>query len=78
MPLYEYHCPDCNHDFEALVRSDERAECPTCGTKKLEKLLSVPAAHVAGSSSASLPMSAPAPGGFCGRGTCGMPGCGPG
>jgi putative FmdB family regulatory protein len=70
MPLYEYACPKCKSEFELLIRSDETAECPGCGSKKLEKLLSVPAAHTAGS--ADLPVCAtdgPAP--------CGAPqGCG--
>jgi putative FmdB family regulatory protein len=41
MPIYEYACADCGHEFEALVRSSSIPECPTCHSKKLEKLLSV-------------------------------------
>jgi putative FmdB family regulatory protein len=44
MPIYEYTCDRCGHAFEALVRAAERAECPQCGSTKLSKMLSVPAA----------------------------------
>lgn len=78
MPLYEYACPSCHTDTELLVRLGEKPACPSCGSLDLAKKLSVPAAHTKG---ASLPVcEAPAPsnGGFCGRGMCGMSGCGPG
>lgn len=73
MPLYEYHCEKCEHEFEYLLRGQEQPECPQCGSAELKKLISVPSAH-RGASSSSLPMAPP--GGFCGRGTCGLPGCG--
>jgi putative FmdB family regulatory protein len=44
MPIYEFNCEDCNQDSEILVRSSQwkgHAECPSCGSKKLEKRLSV-------------------------------------
>lgn len=53
MPLFEYRCDDCQHDFEVLVRAGEKPECPTCHSRKLEKLLSAPVARVAGLSMAS-------------------------
>jgi putative FmdB family regulatory protein len=40
MPLYGFHCADCNAEFEALVGSSEVPACPTCGSETLEKLLS--------------------------------------
>ena len=43
MPLYEYHCPDCNEQFEKLVRLSEAnvlPECPECGGRHTQKLLS--------------------------------------
>ncbi len=46
MPIYEYVCRKCRHEFEVLVRGNEQPECPQCGDRKLDKLLSVPAAHV--------------------------------
>ena len=31
MPLYEYHCPTCNHQFQKLQSmSASGAECPVC------------------------------------------------
>jgi putative FmdB family regulatory protein len=43
MPLYEYSCEQCHHDFEALVFDGDQVECPQCHGVKLERLLSVPA-----------------------------------
>ncbi len=51
MPLYEYHCKECKKESEVLVRGSEQAECPACGSKKMEELLSVSAApSISGSS----------------------------
>jgi putative FmdB family regulatory protein len=44
MPIYEYSCVDCGHDFEVLVRGEEKPSCPACGQSHLTKNLSVPAA----------------------------------
>jgi len=43
MPLYEFHCSDCEKDSEVLVRSTDwkGTNCPHCGSKKIEKKLSV-------------------------------------
>lgn len=32
MPLYEYRCRDCGHQFEALVREAPPAGCTACGS----------------------------------------------
>ncbi len=40
MPLYSYHCPQCDADFETLIRSEETAACPTCGSIQVSRLLS--------------------------------------
>jgi putative FmdB family regulatory protein len=40
MPLYEYYCRACGHDFELLVRPPETPRCPKCQSADLEKLLS--------------------------------------
>ena len=42
MPIYEYCCKKCNCQFETLVLSsnDPAPECPSCGGKKVEKLMS--------------------------------------
>lgn len=44
MPIYEYICNKCNHNVEMLVRTGEKPVCPDCGSKKLTRRLSVPAA----------------------------------
>ncbi len=43
MPLFEYRCEHCKKSFEFLAMSArERAtECPTCGSRKVEKKLSI-------------------------------------
>ena len=44
MPLYEYDCQQCDHGFEALVRSGQTPECPSCRGTDLRRRLSVFAA----------------------------------
>lgn len=66
MPLYEYACRSCQHQFELLVREHTVLECPECHGIELEKQLSVFAVgadspRVAGRS------AAPAPCGACGH-----------
>jgi putative FmdB family regulatory protein len=43
VPIYEYSCRGCGHEFEALVRKGTVPECPSCHGQDLERLLSVPA-----------------------------------
>jgi putative FmdB family regulatory protein len=48
MPIYEYKCAACDEVFEALVRSmsdSSRQKCPTCGSRKTKKIMSVFAAQ---------------------------------
>jgi putative FmdB family regulatory protein len=40
MPLYEYQCRACAHEFEALIRPGDTPKCTSCGSEELEKLLS--------------------------------------
>ncbi|MFO1327630.1 MAG: zinc ribbon domain-containing protein [Rubrivivax sp.] len=45
MPLFDWHCADCGHAFERLVRSaDERPPCPHCGSGSCTRELAAPAA----------------------------------
>ena len=30
MPIFEYVCKECDHQFEALVYGKQKAECPKC------------------------------------------------
>jgi len=46
MPIYEYKCRGCQHEFEALVRPQDPApKCPACESTEIEKLLSGFALH---------------------------------
>jgi putative FmdB family regulatory protein len=42
MPIYEYECRSCAHQFERLLRPGESGEpaCPACGGVDLERLQS--------------------------------------
>jgi putative FmdB family regulatory protein len=50
MPMYEYNCEKCNHQFELRQKfSDQPArECPKCGGK-VEKMISASAFSLKGS-----------------------------
>jgi putative FmdB family regulatory protein len=39
MPLYDFKCRACGHEFEALVRPSHDPACPSCGSADLERLL---------------------------------------
>ena len=76
MPLYEYACRECAHQFEALVRGSDTPECPACHGTSLDRRFSAFAAHSGGSGSASSRMSEPGACGSCGDprgpGACSM------
>lgn len=77
MPLYEYRCHDCGAEQEILVRNADDLVCEVCGARKLEKMLSVPAAPSIGSSK-QLPVCGPMntqPSGGCGLPQCGQGRC---
>ncbi|MFO0956518.1 MAG: zinc ribbon domain-containing protein [Isosphaeraceae bacterium] len=81
MPIYEYRCEPCRHEFEALIRSSsDVAECPKCRGTDVAKLFSVPAAAQAGGKGSSLPIcgdtGAPMMMGGCGGGGCRSGMCG--
>jgi putative FmdB family regulatory protein len=40
MPIYEYACRSCGHEFEQLIRTGDTAACPSCKGQDLERLLS--------------------------------------
>lgn len=63
MPIYEYACQQCGHEFEALVRPSTVPECPTCHSTHLEKQLSV----FATAGSEPEPALASGPCGSCGH-----------
>ena len=43
MPIFDFVCTSCHHEFEALVRGSSAPICPECGSSELEKRLSLPA-----------------------------------
>ena len=73
MPIYEYVCQDCKNEFEALVRGAESPTCASCGSEKLNRLLSVPAAHTASCRPRGVSVARP---GNVRRWGCGLPQCG--
>ncbi|MGQ9546374.1 MAG: FmdB family zinc ribbon protein [Dehalococcoidia bacterium] len=58
MPIYEYKCQECGKVSEILIRSfdSQDVQCPACGGRKLDKLLSA---------SYALSAEAPTPGRTC-------------
>lgn len=66
MPLYEYRCQACSHDFESLQEigaGSEGVACPQCQHAKVDKLHSTFAASSGGKGEAA------APAGSCCMGT---------
>jgi putative FmdB family regulatory protein len=74
MPLLEYRCAACEKTAEFLVLAGDRAVppvCPTCGSRKMSRLLSTFAAHASHDLAKETDT-------MCGGGPCAMPGmCGP-
>lgn len=50
MPLYEYQCQACGHEFEELQSFSDKAvtKCPKCGKNKVIKKISMTAFHLKG------------------------------
>lgn len=42
MPIFEYHCQSCGHDFEKIHKAgnEEGANCPACGSEETRKRIS--------------------------------------
>jgi putative FmdB family regulatory protein len=66
MPLFEYDCRGCGHQFEYLTRDGQSPSCPSCASHDLEKRLSVFAIGANGGSASPRPSAGPC-------GTCGDP-----
>jgi putative FmdB family regulatory protein len=44
VPIFEYRCQSCGHEFEKLVlKAGTSVNCPACTSENLERLLSIPA-----------------------------------
>ncbi len=66
MPIYEYHCQDCQEPFELFVRSVSQAPsavCPNCGSEHVEKDMSAVSTLGGANSGFSTSSAACAPGG---------------
>lgn len=75
MPIYEYRCQDCDHEFEELVRSDdEQVECEACDSENVKRKMSTFTAHTGSRTLGSLPPSVGGGGGGkcagCAGGNC--------
>ncbi|MBE6389239.1 MAG: zinc ribbon domain-containing protein [Lentisphaerae bacterium] len=72
MPIFRYHCPECEADFELLLaRFDSQAECPKCGSDNIEKQPSrIGSISSGGSNLCAQQNSCPASGHCC-SGHCG-------
>lgn len=57
MPLFDFECRACKHEFEALVRAGDEPSCPACGSRDLERLLSAFAVDTADKRAASAKQS---------------------
>jgi len=71
MPIFEYVCQECRHEFEALVFGQQKAECPKCHSRKLEAQLSVFAVSAKGGAASSAASFSDRAAGGCG--SCGDP-----
>jgi putative FmdB family regulatory protein len=40
VPLFEYECKECHHEFEALVIGTRTPVCPKCKSENLQKRVS--------------------------------------
>jgi len=43
MPIYEFFCPDCNtvfNFFSSRINTEKRPDCPGCGRRELERMMS--------------------------------------
>lgn len=85
MPIYEYRCNACGHEFEAMQKMSEDAfrDCPECDKPQLKKLISAAGFQLkgngwyatdfkdSGAKSDKKKKTEPKTGGGCGSGGCG-------
>jgi len=75
MPIYEYHCRDCDSSFETLVRPghDDETQCPSCSSVKISREMSVFASRAGAGQIQANPNGAAMMrgGGGCCGGSCG-------
>ena len=51
MPIYEYVCNACGHQFEEWQKITDAPvrKCPVCGERRVERLVSLSSFHLKGS-----------------------------
>jgi putative FmdB family regulatory protein len=51
MPIYEFACQDCGHEFEKIQSFSDSStpDCPNCQGRHVQRRLSAPAIHFKGS-----------------------------
>lgn len=67
MPIYEYRCTSCGHEFsklEKMTSESQSVECPSCHEPRADRQFST----FASSTGAASGPSCPAPAGGCGSG----------
>jgi putative FmdB family regulatory protein len=75
MPIYEYHCEQCGHDFESLVfGTEEPDDCPGCNGKNIRRLMSACGFKSKGAGGETVSSSASSSCGGCAASSCA--GCG--
>ena len=66
MPMYDFRCPDCGHEFEELVFGSRLPkQCPSCGGDGIERKVSTFATRTGRSGGGAPPISS----GSCGGGS---------
>jgi putative FmdB family regulatory protein len=71
MPVFDYQCTDCGKNYDVYHKVREIKEdviCPSCGSVKHKKLMSVTSVSM-GAKSDYAPPSCPS-GGCCSGGSC--------
>jgi len=75
MPIYDYRCKDCGTLYDVLHKGKEIIEdnrCPSCGSMKYTKLLSLPSIISNGRSAAQCDSNACEMDKSCCGGACGL------
>jgi putative FmdB family regulatory protein len=71
MPIYEYRCRACEHEFERFVPTPAATvACPRCASDRVARRLSLFGARTAGRQAGETAAASAGPGGCCGGG-CG-------
>ena len=72
MPIYEYACSACGHQFEEWQKITDKPvrTCPKCKAKKVERLISQTSFHLKGGGWYSDLYAGPKPNGAKDQGAC--------